>query len=90
MKAGRGSRTRIINIKSARDQTAIDLPPGTSLQDFLKSLTGLHELTGCDTVSAFAGKGKSTAFNTLMKNDEYARASMNNVIEEFVIFTGRK
>ena len=90
MKAGRGSKTRIINIKSARDQIAIDLPPGTSLQDFLKSLIGLHALKGCDTVSAFAGKGKSKAFNMLMKNGKYVRASMNNVIEEFVIFTGRK
>ena len=62
MKAGRGSKSRIINIKSVRDQIAKDLPPGTSLQDFLKSLIALHALTGCDTVSAFAGKGKSKAF----------------------------
>ena len=56
MKAGRGSKIRIINIKSVRDQIAKDVPPGASLQDFLKCLIGLHSLTGCDTVSAFAGK----------------------------------
>ena len=96
MKAGRGSKSRIINIKSVRDQIAKDLPPGTSLQDFLKSLIGLHALTGCDNVSAFAGKGKSKAFKMLMKNGKYVRAFMNigiswnvssklfSVIEEFV------
>ena len=79
-----------------RDQIAKDLPPGTSLQNFLKSLTALHGLTGCDTVSAFAGKGKSKAFKMLMKNGKYVRAFMNigiswnvpselfSVIEEFV------
>ena len=76
MKAGRGSKSRIINIKSVRDQIARDLLPGTSLQDFLKSLKGLYALTGCDTVSAFAGKGKSKAFKMLMKNGKYVRAFM--------------
>ena len=77
MKAGRGSKSTIINIKSVRDQIAKDLPPGTSLQDFLKSLTGLHALTGCDTVSAFTGQKKSKAFKMLMKNGKYVRAYMN-------------
>ena len=79
-----------------RDQIAKDLPPGTSLQDFLKSPIGLHAVTGCDTVSAFASKGKSKAFKMLMKNGKYVRAFMNigiswnvsselfSVIEEFV------
>ena len=65
MKAGKGSKSRIINIKSVRDQITKDLPPGTSLQDFLKSLIGLHVLTGCDTVSAFAGKGKIESFQNV-------------------------
>ena len=59
MKAGRGSKSRIINIKSVIDQIAKDLPRRTSLQDFLKSLIGFHAMTSCDTVSAFASKGKS-------------------------------
>ena len=40
MKASRGSKSRIINIKSVREQIAKDLPPGTSPQDFLESLIG--------------------------------------------------
>ena len=78
-----------------RGQIAKDFPPGTSPQDFVKSLIGLHALTGCDTVSAFAGKGISKVFEMLMKNDKYVRAFMNigiswnvsselfSVIEEF-------
>ena len=66
MKAGSGFKSRIINIKSVRDQIAKDFPPETSPQDFLKSLIGLHVLTGCDTVSASAGKGKSKAFKMLL------------------------
>ena len=79
MKAGRGFNSRIINIKSVRNQIAKDLPPATSLQDFLKSLIGLHSLTVCDTVSPFAGKGKSKAFKMLMKNGQYVKAFMKMV-----------
>ena len=96
IKAGRGSKSRIINIKSVRDQITKDLQPGTSPQDFLKSLIGLHTLTNCDSVSAFAGKGKSNAFKMLIKSGKYVRVFMNigiswnvstelfSVIEEFV------
>ena len=77
MKAGRGSKTRVINIQSIKDQIAKDLPAGVDLQDFLRCLIGMHALTGCDTVSAFANKGKSKALKMLMKNDTYVRAFMN-------------
>ena len=77
MKAGRGSKTRVINIQFIKDQIAKDLPPGVDPQDFLRCLIGMHALTGCDTVSAFAGKGKSKALKMLMKNDTYVRPFMN-------------
>ena len=35
------------------------------------SLPGLHAYTGCDTVSAFAGKGKLTALKILKANEQY-------------------
>ena len=103
MKAGRGSKTRVINIQSIKDQIAKDLPPGVDLQDFLRCLIGMHALTGCDIVSAFAGKGKSKALKMLMKKDTYVRAFRSiciswNVSDElfssienfFVISMGRK
>ena len=35
------------------------------------SLPGLHAYTGCDTVSAFASKGKLTALKALKANEQY-------------------
>ena len=35
---------------------------------------GLHSSTGCDTVSAFGGKGKISAFKLMQKNTKYQDA----------------
>jgi len=37
-------------------------------------LPGFHALTGCDTTSAFYGKGKRTAYSLLEKYPEYLRS----------------
>ena len=37
-------------------------------------LPGLHSFTGCDTVSAFGGKGKISAFKLMQKNRKYQDA----------------
>ena len=34
-------------------------------QDVCQALPGLHSFTGCDTVSAFAGRGRLTALKTV-------------------------
>ena len=44
------------------------------LSEFLRLLTGLHSLTGCDTVSAFAGKNKYKALQLALSNASYVRA----------------
>ena len=36
--------------------------------DVCRALIGMHAYTGCDTVSAFAGKGKAKALKLLSKN----------------------
>ena len=59
MKVGRGSKSIIIQIKRIVENLTKDLATGIRVQDFLKSLFGLHAITGCDTVSAFTGKRKS-------------------------------
>ena len=41
-----------------------------------QALPGLHALTGCDTVSSFAGKGKKAALD-IVKADEDSRASIH-------------
>ena len=45
-----------------------------------QALTGLHVLTGCDTVSSFAGKGKKAALD-VVKADENSRASIHRIGE---------
>ena len=77
MKAGRGSKSRIIQIKRIVENLTKDLATGIRVQDFLKSLIGLHAISGCDTVSAFAGKGKVKALKLLMKNRTYVDAFMD-------------
>ena len=39
-------------------------------REVCKALTGMHAYTGCDTVSAFAGKGKASALKILTSNKE--------------------
>ena len=38
-------------------------------ETFLKALIGLHAFTGCDSVSAFAGKGKIKAQKLLINSE---------------------
>jgi len=59
MKSGTRTRTKIIDII----KVAASLGPGVC-----KGVLGMHAFTGCDTVSAFAGKGKSQALKILKKN----------------------
>ena len=59
------------------------------------ALPGLHSFTGCDTVSAFWGKGKISAFQIMQKNMKYQDAftqlgkkwsvprDLFNVLQEF-------
>jgi 5'-3' exonuclease len=42
--------------------------------DVSQALIGLHCLTGCDSVSAFYGKGKKKALNLLLKDNELCPA----------------
>ena len=41
---------------------------------FSRSLIGLYSLTGCDTVAAFAGKGKYKALQLTLSIASYVRA----------------
>ena len=77
IKAGRGSKSRIIQIKRIVENLTKDLATVIGVQDFLKSLIGLHAITGCDTVSTFTGKGKVKALKLLMKNRTYVDAFMD-------------
>lgn len=40
-------------------------------ESMCKSLPGIHPITGCDTVSSFAGKCKLKAYKKVQKKDSY-------------------
>lgn len=59
MKSGTRTQTKIIDIT----KVAASLGP-----EVCKGVLRMHAFTGCDTVSAFAGKGKAQALKILKKN----------------------
>lgn len=62
---GRGTNLRTIDLQT------IQVHLGDEVS---KSLIGLHCFTGCDSTSAFYGKGKKKALNLLMKEREFCHA----------------
>ena len=48
-------------------------------QNTCSVLPGLHSFTGCDTVSAFEGKKKISAFKLMQKNTKYQDAFTQRV-----------
>ena len=49
-----------------------------------QALPGLHALTGCDTTSAFVGKGKKAGLQLIM-NNECLHAAMARLGQSFVL-----
>ena len=62
LKTGTKSRINYVNISQL---------VGSLGSNLCKALPGLHAYTGCDTVSAFAGRGKLSALNLLQKNNDF-------------------
>ena len=60
-KCGTKARRRVVDITKVAATFGIDV---------CRALVGVHAYTGCDTVSAFAGKGKAKALKLLSKNKE--------------------
>ena len=76
IKKGHGSQTRIIEVSAVVNNLVKQLNPGIREQDFIQAIIGYHALTGCDTVSAFSGKGKWKPLQLIMKNNNYVKAMM--------------
>ena len=68
IKCGTETRTRYINIGSI----ANSLGP-----EVCKALLGVHAFTGCDSLSAFSGRGKIADFKLLQ--DEYLSNGMADI-----------
>ena len=65
LKHAKKNRIQFIDLLKVRDSL------GAAVAD---ALVGMHVFTGCDTVSAFAGRGKINAFKQLKSNDRYQAA----------------
>ena len=71
IKKGKGSQSRIIELSSIVNYLSNQLFDGINKENYPKALASIHALTGCDTVSAFCGKGKWKAIQLLQKKSEY-------------------
>ena len=69
--SGTRSRARVINVTQVCEQLGVEV---------CRALPGLHALTGCDTVSSFAGKGKKAALD-IVKADKDSRESIHRIGE---------
>ena len=65
MKRDTQNRTRFVDITDISTNLVIDLS---------QSIPEIHALTGCDSVSAFAGKGKVAALQVLRKHPSFQKA----------------
>ncbi|KAG1692301.1 Transmembrane protein 164 [Nymphon striatum] len=67
-----GNKSRIISIDDVSSQANIQANKlGVSNGEYKRSLLGVYCFTGCDTVSAFAGKGKLKALKLLQEEREF-------------------
>ena len=61
---------RIIDLKAVKEVCKNSLQ-STDVDEVFNALPGLHSFTGCDTVSAFSGKGKVKALKLVKKNNKF-------------------
>jgi hypothetical protein len=64
LRTGTGARLKLTSVNTAADNLGLQV---------CAALPGLHAFTGCDTVSAFAGRGKIRALNLVKNSDDYQK-----------------
>ncbi len=84
MMKGKGTKKRIIAIAAIVNALKKQLSPGIEIECFVKALIGVHAITGCDTISAFSGKGKWKAVKLATRNQAYVRA-MSAIGQEWTV-----
>ena len=78
MRTGTGDRSRTISLQRIKDkleQRIGDLEVSTD--ELCEALVGYHAFTGCDSVSAFAGKGKKKPWKIVQSSAAYVEAFRN-------------
>ena len=79
IETGTRDKRRIIDLAAIEDSLASQISEHANytIDDLLFALFGLHSFTGCDSVSALAGKGKAKALNLMMSSDIYVTTFLN-------------
>ena len=74
-KSSNKNKARTISVNKVKEslKDKYDAVVSIGLEYFTKALVSLHAFTGCDTVSAFVGLGKSKAFKIMAKNIDYIK-----------------
>ena len=73
-----GDHLRTISIQKIKDKLENQIGDlEVSPDDLCEALIGYHSFTGCDSVSAFAGKGKKKPWKIVLNSTEYVKAFKN-------------
>ena len=74
-KTGNKNKKIIISVNKIKEslKDKYDAVVSVGLECFKRALVSLNTFTGCDTVSVFAGLGKSKAFKIMAKNVDYIK-----------------
>ena len=75
MLTGVKNARRIIDVNAVSDNVQETLNKTECCKDqFLDALVGFHCFTGCDTISAFSGRGKLKPLSLMCKSEDYVEA----------------
>lgn len=69
-RTGTGNNVRVIDVENMKDNL-IERSSCENGDDLCDALLGLHAFTGCDSISAFAGKGKARGLELLLQKKKY-------------------
>ena len=72
IKTGVKDRSRIISLEKVKEKIESSLGElGYTSDEFCEALISLHAFNGCDTVSSFAGKGKTKPLKIMKSQQKY-------------------
>ena len=73
LQTGKRDKRRIINLQAIKESLDGEIPETEeySIDDFMSALPGLHSFTGCDSTSAFSGKGKVKALKLMINSARF-------------------
>ena len=74
LKKGKAAKRRIVGVSEMVNRLGRQAADDITTQEACEALIGIHALTGCDTVSAFASKGKWRPVQLALKHKAYVNA----------------